>query len=223
MRDAASVAAAALSLLGMWIAGFLRWLGSLFEAGGTVVGPPDAVSGSGVTWSPLVRFKPIVWRMASSETVAVLLVLLGVLVLVHILASLARKRAQDTTEDQPVHEEQLTTWSWQLLLQPLARLRRKQSVSLSLTAAAPNGVRGIYRALLAWAAQHGQPRALSTTPQELAQQLSAQLPDQRGAVTALTDYYAQERYAERPCTSDEQEHARTLLEQVTALRSNPRG
>ena len=212
-----SLAARALGLLGSAIVSFLRWFGGLFDpAGGTVAAPRAPVThGPPGMWEPLVRFREITWRADSSEVMVLLVLLLGALAILHLFASVRRERARTraASEDAPVHEEQHSTLSWQLLLQPLVRLRRKRRAA-PLRAAELSALRTIYRALLSWAALRGQPRAPSTTPNELARQLSAEHPEKREALSELTDYYTKERYAERPCTEAEQARARALLHEL---------
>ena len=219
ITHAASVLQSALGLLGSWVVAFLRWFGGLFEpVTGTMTTPhtplPDGPPG---LWDTVVRYRTITLYADDSELVAALVLLLGAFVVVHALVSLARKRSRMPAPPQAaaVDEEQHTTLSWQHLLDRLQRLRRKQRAASPLRAAELSPLRGIYSALLAWAARRGQAREPSTTPRELAQHLSAQHPAKGPALRELTELYTKERYAERLCTAAEQERARTLLHELT--------
>jgi hypothetical protein len=220
VSHAASLLQSALSVLGTWLVAFLRWFAGLFEpVSGTRTTPHAPIThGPPGMWNTVVRYRTIALRADDSEVVAVLVLLLTTFVLLHALFHLARRRSRTpaAAPEVTLHEEQHTTLSLQQLLQPLGRLLRRQPKrTLPLTAAELSPLREVYRALLSWAARDGRAREPSTTPHELAEQLAAQHPDKGRALSELTDLYAIERYAERPCTDAEQERARTLLHELT--------
>jgi hypothetical protein len=141
------------------------------------------------------------------KVVLPLLVIVGLAFLAWRL--LRRRRVVLRRRDQDLHE---SVWSWRLFRGQLLGLlralwlrffgRKKQAEEAQLSAAEIMGeptartVRGIYRALLRWAAGHGYPRAKDETPYEFQQRLQDKLPRSMPEVGTITDAYALVRYGE---------------------------
>lgn len=122
-----------------------------------------------------------------------------------LLARNVRPRAE-----RPAREERSSLWSWVLFRRQVRtawegwvdRLRPHpgpdsgQTARAKPDAAVPTDIRGLYRALLRWAAAHGHPRHQDTTPRELQRTLVAAAPQAASALALITDSYEQVRYGE---------------------------
>jgi hypothetical protein len=206
--------------VGVALADAARWLGSLWSAGQGAPRAPHATDGSGEDWLPLARPNDASSFVRSEYILGLLVLMLGLGVAALFLLGLARRRtALRTGQGFEEHEEASSTLSWQLLLEPLARLRkaywRRSGQPTVSSAVDPNSLRAVYRALLVWAATQNERRAASTTAQEFARQLADRFVGKRRSIMQLTHYYMHERYAERTCSPAETAHARALLDEVT--------
>lgn len=197
----------------------LRWLGSFWGNNAAEAGPPAAIGCGEGHWSPLVQARPSETQLVSGEALSVLISVTLALALAYVVLGLARRRAGPpaSSEARHIQEESGSSWSWRLLLEPLNRLRTHAHTTTTAPppAAGTQDLRALYRALIAWAAAHGQRRRVCTTAGEFSAQLSREYPSRQRELQQLEHYYALERYAERSPQGAELEHARALLGSIT--------
>ncbi len=156
----------------------------------------------------LVQRQPLppwlTWLLLGLFALLALVVVIGVLWLLFavILPGWLRPR---TRARSPLVVE-ATGEGWDDARQLLARLGGWLA-QLRGRAGAPRGrsadadaldARGIYRAYLRWAREHGFERSRAETPRELAARLSDARPLDIDAVAQLTDAYEHERYGQKP-------------------------
>jgi hypothetical protein len=165
----------------------------------------------------------------------VLLASAGVVMLGLFVAAFFRRG--DRKRSGQVQEESISLWSLALLGEQLrslihgwaAGLRSQRSALAdrfrsqpgAAGADRPHDVRAIYRALLRWAADRGQPRAKACTPHEFAAQLARANLTRRPGIELLTTYYESERYGAKQTKLIQLQHAQHLFEQVTGGESEP--
>jgi hypothetical protein len=206
--------------VGLALADAARWLGSLWTAGHGDPRAHHANDGYGEDWLPLARPQDMSSFAGDEYILGLLVLMLGLGFAAYFLFGLARKRAGlQRSAGSEEQEEETSTLSWPLLLQPLARLRnlyrRGSNRPAVRSPVDPNSLRAVYRALLVWAAAQKERRAASATAQEFARQLADRFVGKRRPIMQLTDYYMHERYGERTCSPAEKAHARALLDEVT--------
>jgi len=82
-------------------------------------------------------------------------------------------------------------------------------------------IRALYRELLAAAARAGFERLPSTTPNELARDVTSARPSARPSVSAATDLYVRARYGEEHVSRDELARMRSAVQQARKEMTTP--
>lgn len=167
---------------------------------------------------------PPEWLYIIAQWLAIGLVVAAAILLI----ARAMLRRSAASEDDEVHEERDSVWSWALLLHAardwLARLRGRLG-RRRIAAAVESGTRGdqeapaitslrqLYRDVLGLAARKGAARPAQATPYEQLPRLQAALGHE-DALEAVTHAYVRVRYGEHPPAAAELDALRGWWERV---------
>lgn len=209
----------------------LTWLARALPGGGSRHAPPPLPPSAHEDDAPPIAVgPPVPLTVAQHDVAAAMLLVTAVLFATLYVSKLLRAPA---AADDPfdADEERTSLWSWKLFARQardLVRALLSHGRTLSQGAAARSGwrtrpardadlsdVRGVYRALLRWAARRGRPRAPATTPHELAAQVACD-DGERAHLDAITQLYAEARYGERTTTPASLAAARAHLDALSA-------
>ncbi|MET0344203.1 MAG: DUF4129 domain-containing protein [Polyangiales bacterium] len=204
----------------------LTWLARLFPGGGSRHAPPPPLLPRELPDEPLLATPPPPLTVAQHDIASAVLLVTMVLFAALYVSKLLRA-AEGPDDPFGDDEERTSLWSWKLfsrqardLLRALlsqARtrvhdaVRRPEPFRVSTDL---SDVRGVYRALLQWAAHHGRPRTPTTTPHELAERIAGD-DGERAHVDAITALYTEARYGEHAVAPAQLAEARTHLDALT--------
>jgi hypothetical protein len=219
------------------IGAFFQWVGSFFPG----AGEPGPQPTMGPLNGPIVPQQPIVDRPSGMEDFRFLeIVIVFVLVVFLFFAVKAIIRLIKTTDFRqltlalprrrdpapPVSSADAFTWGgwWKLVLTWFrgwlgstrtstsgAERRREANAA---AAAEQRSIRALYRELLTALARAGFERQPSTTPNELAREVTTARPAAANAVSTVTDLYVRTRYGEEELGRSELTRMRNAVQQA---------
>jgi hypothetical protein len=233
------------------IGALFHWIGSFFPSVESPTGPLP----TGPAGGPFAPATPAVSSTTVAEPpfwlFELLLTFVGVVFLFFASRALLRLMRMRVTGFElrmprvrepapPVSTADALTWRgwWRQLLtwlrvwlaggaSPAGQAARSQQ-GAGAVVAEQRSIRALYRELLGMVARAGFERQPSTTPNELAREVSSARPAAARAMSTMTELYVRARYGEEPVGRDELSRMRSALQQarrdlIPPPTENPRG